>query len=216
MTGKELVAFCKTKLGTPYVYGMKGDVMTLKKYRELKAAYGNNVWDSDIKKVGQVCCDCSGLISWATGIQRGSSQYKETATGIFPIGDIANAPIGAALWKKGHIGVYIGNGKYIAEDGSAYGCRENKVVNSQFTHWLLLKDIDYEFDKEEKALTESETRRIIKEEIEEILKGKGTQVSDWAKDEWAEAIASQITDGTRPKGYATREEVAAMILRAER
>lgn len=28
MTGQELVAFAKSKLGVPYVYGMKGKVMT--------------------------------------------------------------------------------------------------------------------------------------------------------------------------------------------
>lgn len=32
MTGQELVAFAKSKLGVPYVYGMKGEVMTLAKY----------------------------------------------------------------------------------------------------------------------------------------------------------------------------------------
>ena len=68
MTGQELVAFAKSKLGVPYVYGMKGKVMTEAIYNSLKKAYGNLVWDSDKQKIGKVCCDCSGLISWATGI----------------------------------------------------------------------------------------------------------------------------------------------------
>lgn len=67
VTAAELVAFAKSKLGVPYVYGMKGTVMTLAKYNELKALYGALVWDSDKNKVGKVCCDCSGLISWANG-----------------------------------------------------------------------------------------------------------------------------------------------------
>ena len=37
VTAAELVAFAKSKLGVPYVYGMKGTVMTLAKYNELKA-----------------------------------------------------------------------------------------------------------------------------------------------------------------------------------
>lgn len=143
LTNVGLVNFIKTKLGTPYVYGMKGRVMTTNDYYSLKKKYGNAVWDSDKKKIGKVCCDCSGLISWYTGIQRGSTQYKNLAKKINPISTINKAPIGAAVWQQGHIGVYIGNGEYIAEDGSAYGCRKNKISKAKFTHWFLLSDIEY-------------------------------------------------------------------------
>lgn len=143
MTGLELVEFVKSKLGVPYVYGMKGTVLTEAIYDKLKQTYGNLVWDSDREKIGKICCDCSGLISWATGIVRSSQGYHDTALEIQPISTIANAPIGAAVWRKGHIGIYIGNGEYIAEDGSAYGCRKNKLIQASFTHWLRLRDIDY-------------------------------------------------------------------------
>lgn len=43
---------------------------------------------------------------------------------------------------------------------------------------------------------------------------KENTVSDWAKEEMAEAIKRGITDGTRPQEPATREEVAVMIVRA--
>lgn len=85
MTGQELVAFAKSKLGVPYVYGMKGKVMTEAIYNSLKKAYGNLVWDSDKQKIGKVCCDCSGLISWATGIARNSQNYHDTALEVQPI-----------------------------------------------------------------------------------------------------------------------------------
>ena len=143
LTNLGLVQFVKTKLGVPYVYGMKGEVLTLSKYNYLKATYGDLIWNSDKNKIGQVCCDCSGLISWYTGIIRGSSQYKSLASQVYPISTINNAPIGAAVWQQGHIGVYIGNGEYIAEDGSAYGCRKNKISNAKFTHWFKISDIDY-------------------------------------------------------------------------
>lgn len=143
MTGQELVEFAKSKLGVPYVYGMKGEVMTLAKYNQLKSMYGDLVWNSDKNKVGKVCCDCSGLISWATGIIRNSQGYHDTALEVQSISTISKAPIGAAVWQKGHIGIYIGNGEYIAEDGSAYGCRKNKLSKAGFTHWLRLKDVDY-------------------------------------------------------------------------
>ena len=150
MTNLELVLFAKSKLGTPYVYGMKGDVLTEKQYERLKILFGDLVWDSDRKKIGQVCVDCSGLISWATGIHRNSQGYHDTAAAVFPILMLEDAPVGAALWKKGHIGIYLGNGKYIAADGSRYGVRMADVKGSSFTHWFLLRDIEY---KEEEMVT---------------------------------------------------------------
>ena len=39
MTGKELATFARSKLGTAYVYGMKGDVLTLEKYERLKILF---------------------------------------------------------------------------------------------------------------------------------------------------------------------------------
>ena len=59
MTGKELVAFARSKIGTPYVYGAKGEVLTKEKYDWLKKQYGSLVWESDKKKTGKICVDCS-------------------------------------------------------------------------------------------------------------------------------------------------------------
>lgn len=150
MTNQELVTFVRTKLGTAYVYGMKGDIMTEKKYEQLKVLFGELIWDSDRKKIGKICVDCSGLISWATGIHRNSQGYHDTAEQVFPISTISQAPVGAAVWCKGHIGIYLGDGKYIAADGSRHGVRIALVKDSAFTHWFRLKDIDY---KEEEMVT---------------------------------------------------------------
>ncbi|MBR4114284.1 MAG: C40 family peptidase [Anaerotignum sp.] len=153
MTNRELVTFAKSKLGTAYVYGMKGDVLTEKKYEQLKILFGDLVWDSDRQKIGKVCVDCSGLISWATGIHRNSQGYHDTAAVVFPLSMLKEAPAGAALWCKGHIGIYLGDGKYIAADGSRYGVRIADVQESSFTHWFLLKDIVY---KEEEMVTKED------------------------------------------------------------
>ena len=50
--------------------------------------------------------------------------------------------------------------------------------------------------------------------VDALLKGAGTDPSGWAADELAEAVAAGITDGSRPRGYATREEAAIMVKRA--
>lgn len=61
-------------------------------------------------------------------------------------------------------------------------------------------------------LTEAETRKIVAE----MLQGKESEVSDWAKESWNKATENGITDGERPKGYATREEVITIIERCEK
>lgn len=147
-TAKGLVKYVKTKLGNPYLYGFKQNyawnrTCTKDNYNNLKKTYGSMVWNSDVKCVGKHPCDCSGLISAYTGILRGSSEYKSTATKVLPIKKIKKAVPGCALWMQGHIGVYIGDGYYIAEDGSAYGCRKAKVSANKWTHILWLRDIDY-------------------------------------------------------------------------
>ena len=156
LTNIGLVQFVKTKLGTPYVYGMKGQVMTQANYNYLQRTYGVKlVWNSDEKKVGKVCVDCSGLISWYTGKRKSSSQYKAESKAQ-PINTIALAPIGAAVWRQGHIGIYIGNGLIIEARGSQYGVVQTKVKDRDFTHWFLIKDIEYVRNQEESEQKESE------------------------------------------------------------
>lgn len=158
MTGAELVEFCRSKIGTPYVYGMKGRVLTDADYDRLRKKYGSSyVWDEDVEKVGQVCVDCSGLISWACGTVLGSSQWMAKADVKEPISTLKKAPIGALVWMKGHIGVYSGmkNGipYYVAADGSAYGVREMPISANEFTHWLLVSSV-FEYEEEEMVTNE--------------------------------------------------------------
>ena len=172
MTNIELVRFAESKIGTAYVYGMKGTVMTEKQYTDLKRAYGDMVWDSDRNKIGQVCVDCSGLISWATGIIRNSQSYHDTAVEVHPISTVSQAPIGAAVWQKGHIGIYTGNNTYIAADGSAYGVRRNSLSKAAFTHWLILKDITYLEEQGDDEVVEKSKMVLEGQEmpVERILK----------------------------------------------
>ena len=75
MTGNELVAFARGKIGTPYVYGMKGKVLTQKTYDRLRILFGPLVWESDAAKI-----PC-GTRS-AAEIQHGSPwQSPESASG---------------------------------------------------------------------------------------------------------------------------------------
>jgi len=62
----------------------------------------------------------------------------------------------------------------------------------------------------EEDMTEQEVRKIV----QDVLNGNDTTPDDWAKAELREAVDLGITDGTRQKGYATRQEAAIMVLRA--
>lgn len=68
--------------------------------------------------------------------------------------------------------------------------------------------------KEEEEVTKEEIQKMINDSIQKALRGSDTAVSEWAKAEFGEAVALGITDGTRPGGYAKREEVVAMLLRS--
>jgi len=143
----ELVAWCESKLGTPYVYGAKGAALTQSQINTWAALYPSTFTASYIAKaktfIGQACTDCSGLISWLTGTLRGSSNYKDTAAQTVAIGKLDESMIGWALWKSGHIGVYIGNGYCIEAKGINYGTVKTKVSATAWTHVLKLCDIDY-------------------------------------------------------------------------
>lgn len=147
-TGAGLAAYCEKILaeGVPYFYGAKMEVVTKQKYNELKSAYPSMIPAGDEKKIGRKCCDCSGLISAYTGVLRGSQGYRDTAKTVHSIATVKDAPVGALVWKQGHIGVYVGVQNnipiYIAQDGSKEGCRK-RALPANFTHWFLCSDIEY-------------------------------------------------------------------------
>ena len=145
-TSRELVEFCKGKLGTPYVFGMKGQVLTEALLKQLAAENPKVYTPQYITKarsfMGKHCTDCSGLITWCTGILRGSANYKETAREIQPIGALNESMAGWALWKPGHIGVYIGDGTCIEAKGINYGTVETRAQDTPWVSVLKLKDIN--------------------------------------------------------------------------
>ena len=79
-----------------------------------------------------------------------------------------------------------------------------------------LDEIKKQAESEAEEMTEDRVKALITQTITEILSGKGSTPSPWAKPEWDLAIEAEITDGTRPRGYVTREEAAIMAHRARR
>lgn len=143
----ELIEFCKSKIATPYVYGAKGEVLTEQRLQVLVSQNPSVYTSQYIKKarrfLGQHCTDCSGLISWYTGVIRGSYNFYDTATERIPIGALDESMIGWALWKPGHIGIYIGNGYCVEAKGIDYGTIKSRVRDTAWQKVLKLCDIDY-------------------------------------------------------------------------
>lgn len=150
LTGKELAQFALSKLGTPYVYGAKGALGNLSQswlnvlIRSYPGIYTPSYITKSKKYVGKVATDCSGLISWYTGKNLSSSMMKSTASYVGSIKDIHKAPVGAVLWRQGHVGVYIGQGQCVEARGINYGVVRSKVSKRDFTHYLLFDYIDYD------------------------------------------------------------------------
>lgn len=65
-------------------------------------------------------------------------------------------------------------------------------------------------------MSKEEIQALVDARIKEILSGDKTVPSQWAKEELGAAISDGITDGSRPGGYATREEAAVMVERLYR
>ena len=72
-----------------------------------------------------------------------ANQMFHAATVTGTIDTIPERP-GLAVWRDGHIGVYIGEGYVIEAMGTKYGVVKTKLAERSFTHWLEIPNIDYD------------------------------------------------------------------------
>ncbi len=73
----------------------------------------------------------------------GANQMFHAATVKGTIDTIPEVP-GLAVWREGHIGVYIGGGYIIEAMGTKYGVVKTKLSERGFTHWLEIPYINYD------------------------------------------------------------------------
>ena len=143
----QLIQYCEKALQEKwqYVFGAKGSVLSKEQIKEKQERWGKNcVYDEDFSKAGKICCDCSGLISSLTGIERNSQGYLDTAIEKKDINERNASMIGWGVWKKGHIGIYDGNDGYYALDNSKSNMVHKNLSQNNFTHIIKLCDINYE------------------------------------------------------------------------
>ena len=142
----DLMKHCEAvvKAKWQYVYGAKGTILNRQQILNLQRQYGKKlVWDSDLNKAGQICCDCSGLISSKTKILRNSQGYFNSALERKSIDERKPSMRGWGVWRKGHIGIYDGENGYYAMDGSKKNAAHSPLSANNFTHIIKLCDIDY-------------------------------------------------------------------------
>ena len=148
--------------GWGYVWGTCGWVLTDGLFASKLAQYPDGVGDHEafIRShwLGRRTTDCVGLIKgygwldvetltvgYATNgmpdYGANGMLYAATVTG--SIDTIPEKP-GIAVWRDGHIGVYIGDGYVIESMGTEFGVVKTKLAERNFTNWLEIPFIEYD------------------------------------------------------------------------
>jgi len=149
----ELAKFCIGKVGTPYVMGTNGKILTKDLYSWLvkhnPAKWFTLTRRMKVKKwIGQEVTDCHGLIEWFVREQSGQ-KYDTTADGAYlaaqekgEIGSIPEQP-GICVRYKGHVGIYVGGGYVVEARGFDYGVCITRLSVRPWTHWYKHHRIQY-------------------------------------------------------------------------
>lgn len=147
--------------GWGYVYGTYGSVLDETLLASKISQYPNEVggYEDFIRQnwLGGRTADCVGLIkgySWynaetthmeigANGMPDiGADAMFENATEKGAIDTIPEIP-GLAVWHKGHIGIYIGNGEVVQAANTNAGVIRTPIGQSGWTHWIKIPYIQY-------------------------------------------------------------------------
>lgn len=160
----DLVAYVTNawQSGWGYVWGTYGQVLTpeLFQYKLTQYPEGVGQYADFIRNnwLGKHTADCVGLIKgygWLNAETMeieygtngmpdvGANQMYYNATRKGTIDTIPEVP-GLAVWKSGHIGVYIGDGQVIEAMGTKYGVVKTQLEGRGWTHWLEVPYISYE------------------------------------------------------------------------
>ena len=144
-----------------YVWGTYGTVLSPDFLESKIIQYPDEVGGKEdfIREnwLGKRTADCVGLIkgySWYDTASQmtilvsngmpdiGADTMYENATEKGTIDTIPEIP-GLAVWKEGHIGVYIGDGKVVEAYGTTAGVIRSELADGGWTHWLKIPYITY-------------------------------------------------------------------------
>ena len=150
-----------------YVYGTYGTVLSesmltakMEQYPDEVATKEQFIRDTWL---GKRTADCVGLIKgygWFNTVSQetviGANGMQDlSANGMYDAatvkGEISTIPEtpGLAVWKDGHIGIYIGDGNVVEAYGTERGVIRSVLADGGWTHWLEVPSITYVEQEEE-------------------------------------------------------------------
>ena len=145
-----------------YVWGTFGQVLTESLLEQKISQYPSGVGDKEEiireKWLGGRTADCVGLIKSYGWLDADHLRIRYGSGGMPDIGADAmyyNAQVkgsldtmpetpGLAVWRSGHIGVYVGDGEVIEAMGTAYGVVRTQLAERSWTAWLEIPYISYD------------------------------------------------------------------------
>ena len=194
---------------------LRGRQFELPVYMDVEAKAQQNLSRDSLTRIIQVWCDTLRKIGFYTGLYTSTSWI---AGEVF-FDRLEGIELWIAQWStsepKMDFGVWQFGGEvnYLRNRYMAGMIVDQNEMRKDYP--TLIKALGLNgYRKGEIDMTREEVIALIDERINVILEGKNSVASQWAKEELAEAVEAGITDGTRPQGYARREEVAVMALRA--
>ncbi len=147
--------------GWGYVWGSYGKVLDDQELNRLISVFGDNVSGNEeyIRSnwIGKRTADCVGLIKgygWyddysGTFDYRSNGMNDVTANGMYaaavekgPLSTMPDVP-GIAIYREGHIGIYVGNGYVIHAANTIDGVIKTSVYSGSWTNWLKVPYITY-------------------------------------------------------------------------
>lgn len=159
----DLVAYARNSFASRwgYVWGTYGDVLTdsLFAYKLEQYPDGVGTYEDFIRSnwLGGRTTDCVGLIKgygWFSPdtkkIEYGTNGMPDvSADGMYnaaavkgSINTMSDLP-GLAVWKSGHIGIYVGSGEVIEAMGTKYGVVKTPLDGRGWKAWLEVPSIQY-------------------------------------------------------------------------
>lgn len=123
---------------------------------------------------GHRVADCSGLI--VACVRMANPKYADTKANTFysqsarkgAISTIPEIP-GLGVWKSGHTGVYVGNGKVVESRGYKYGVVITNLKSRPWTNWYEIRGVDYSAQEVNEVINKFSGEAVIKEAQETMI-----------------------------------------------
>lgn len=150
----EFIANAKKYIGWKYIYAAKGGRYTEAQIKDLAQQYPNvytpAYLNKTLKNANCDATDCSGLLYLAFNKKHllSSSGFYNIAKIQGKITTVEDAPIGAALYKSGHISIKISDTEHIESRGVDYGVVIKPITSQKWTCGLMFDFIDYDIRKD--------------------------------------------------------------------